>query len=273
MKKKWCKAVFSTKGTWPKASVTVHVFFTGPDEYFVPATSLGQGLAVNPESIPVDYVSDPPDSFDIDKRVRNVIWCGDNMRACVRDLLRRKQEKVDDADVTTIIDSIVHAIHQTYTEQKDDDFEDDDDDDDENGVAEEDVEEVGREKTKKRPRRHVEHRESIDLTNLNSNNARRGVFLDPQEKTHLVDQIARTVEGLVHKHTSYETQQAAVLMLYNSPEFQAKKKEYTEAKLRQIGSRVDIRAEQLERRARDEWTRNVLPGKIAQWEREARQNA
>lgn len=222
MSGEWTKAAFTTGEEWRAPNVNVLVFYRGM-ELFIPATSLGQALGINPETIPSKFISLRPDDCDIDKRVKNVVTLP-NLKPCMRAVLDRLDNPPSDEAIGEMIQSIYEAV-------RGDDGDDEDDEDDE-------VEDV-----KKRPR----------------------------DDDDLVERLARRVEDIIKPHLRYENQQAAAVILFNSPEFQARKEEMIGTKLTAISKQLEDRAAQLAAEAEARWRQETLPKLRVEWERQARE--
>lgn len=269
-KMEWRKAIFSTDDKWPVENVTVHVFYKEHDAFFVPGTSLGQGLGVNPETIPDKFIRQVPGDFKLDKRVRNVIVSGD-LKACIKELLQRSaKQNVVDSVVDGIYLSILRTTQATPADDEEDDAAFQDDDEEEQNEELEENEEEPSKKKKKRTFTKRTRKTSPGLELVVPDEVRRiQAVIEPQNMTRMIDQFARHVEAIVKKHAAFETQQAAVLMLYNSEVFERRKNDLLDSKMRELGARIDRRVEQLERDFFVKWEKEDLPVKRAKWEQEA----
>jgi hypothetical protein len=244
------KVLVNTSSAWPQKDLNMQVFFRldKPADFFLPVSSLGNALRVNGESIPSRFVSDTPADFALDKRVRNIV-SSDVLEQCLLHVLDKKdyvEQDIQDMiqDITDALDSYEDKSPVAHLKRSRN----------EKGKSEEEEEE------EVEPEVALLGELEIKAPVVHVSQAQLGA---------LEDRIARRVMAELQKFCSYEAQQGAALMYFNSKEFQDMKESRAQSKLDELNVRTEnAYAKMLEERKKV-WEKELEAQKAA-WTEEAR---
>lgn len=195
-----------TSEFWPVKDVRMYVFYQTktPDRFFIAAATVGSALGVAGESL--RSTGKVPDHFTLDNRIKKIVWNTD-LFDCIRGVLSEKE--FANADVQDMVEEVEDAVkrHQNKDETP-----------------------------KKKRERREEEEEDDEEDDVEMGNV---AYLNMAHFKPLEDRIVQRVTDNVKQLLSFEAIRAAEVMVYNSKEFQDRKKALMDAKLKEMAQSAD----------------------------------